>query len=396
LQGFVAWLRTAGVEIKRDAEMTRDEVRVMTVHGAKGLEAPIVILADTTTRPNGPRPPRLLKIAAPGAPDRIVWAAAAAMDVPVVAAARQRAQNAAEDEYRRLLYVAMTRAANRLIVCGFEGRAKRPERCWYDLVFDALHGDPDFVAGPAEDGDGTVWRFQPISPPAIPDAGAAVASTEPLITEPDWLRRAAPQSPPSGPMILPSSVFDDAPRSLNVFDRDGTHDGRKRGILIHRLMQSLPDIAPERRPQAARAYLAHAGRDLSESEREAFLGEVLAIFQDQRFAPLFAPGSRAEVPIIGRIPSRDGAKRVSGQVDRMAITADCVFVVDYKTNHPAPRCVDDVPRRYLTQLALYRAVLARVHPDRTIRTAIVWTDVPDLMEFSASALEDALARLIAP
>jgi ATP-dependent helicase/nuclease subunit A len=396
LQGFTAWLRTAGVEIKRDAEMTRDEVRVMTVHGAKGLEAPIVILADTTTRPNGPRPPRLLKIPAAGAPDRIVWAASVAMKVPVVAAARKRAQNAAEDEYRRLLYVAMTRAANRLIVCGFEGRTKRPERCWYDLVFDALRGDPDFVSGPAEDGDGTVWRYQPVSPPAGPDTGPTAASTEALITVPDWLRRPAPQSPTLDPMILPSSAFDDAPQPLNASHRSGPHESRARGILIHRLMQSLPDIAPERRPRAAREYLARAGQNLPESEREAFLNEVLAIFQDQRFALLFAPGSRAEVPIIGRIPSRDGAKRVSGQVDRMTVTADRVLVVDYKTNHPAPRCLDDVPPQYLTQLALYRAVLARVYPGRSIRTAIVWTDVPDLMEFSTSALEDALARVIAP
>jgi ATP-dependent helicase/nuclease subunit A len=217
-----------------------------------------------------------------------------------------------------------------------------------------------------------------------------------LITVPDWLQRAAPQSPPPGPVILPSSAFDDSPQPLNASYRDGRRDGRKRGILIHRLMQSLPDIAPERRARAARQYLAHAGKDLPASEREALLGEVLAIFEDQRFAPLFAPGSRAEVPIIGRVPCRDGAIRVSGQVDRIAITANLVLVVDYKTNHPAPRCFDDVPRQYLTQLALYHAVLARIYPDRTIRTAIVWTDVPDLMEFSTSALNDALARLMAP
>jgi len=395
LQGFVAWLRTAGVEIKRDAEMTRDEVRVMTVHGAKGLEAPIVILADTTTRPSGPRPPRLLKIPALGAPDRIVWAGGVATDVPIVAEARQRAQEAAEDEYRRLLYVAMTRAANRLVVCGFEGRTKRPERCWYNLVFDALESDPDFIESSAEDGDGTVWRYQPVSPPAPAHAGPPAAPTEPLITVPDWLRRDAPQSPAPGPVILPSSALDAGPQPRTAPYRHGPRDGRRRGILIHRLMQSLPDIAPERRPRAARQYLAHAAKDLSESEREALLNEVLAIFQDQRFAPLFAPGSRAEVPIIGRIPFPDGPKRISGQVDRMAVMADLVLVVDYKTNHPAPRRFNDVPRQYLTQLALYRTVLAKAYPDRTIRTAIVWTDVPDLMEFSAGSLEDALAPLIA-
>ena len=142
LQGFVAWLRTAQTDVKRDMEITRDEVRVMTVHGAKGLEAPIVVLADTTTPPAGPaqRQPRLLALPAdsPGAPDRLVWARARASDVTPVSAAREQARREAADEHRRLLYVAMTRAIDRLVVCGAEGERKRPEGCWWNLVFDAL------------------------------------------------------------------------------------------------------------------------------------------------------------------------------------------------------------------------------------------------------------------
>ena len=120
-------------------EMARDEVRVMTVHGAKGLEAPIVILADTTTPPAGPsHPPRLLPLPAErragraGAPGL-----GAAQKATTSARWPRRAQAAlgeARDEYRRLLYVAMTRAADRLIVCGVDGENKRPEGCWYDLV----------------------------------------------------------------------------------------------------------------------------------------------------------------------------------------------------------------------------------------------------------------------
>ena len=111
-------------------EIARDEVRVMTVHGAKGLEAPIVILADTMTPPAGPRHPRLLTIGGTGT----IWAGRKADDAPAVAAARQDALAEAEHEYRRLLYVAMTRAADRLIVCGAEGERKRPTGCWYDLI----------------------------------------------------------------------------------------------------------------------------------------------------------------------------------------------------------------------------------------------------------------------
>jgi ATP-dependent helicase/nuclease subunit A len=163
---------------------------------------------------------------------------------------------------------------------------------------------------------------------------------------------------------------------------------------MHRLMQSLPDIAPERRAQAARRHLDRAGQDFTEAERDAIARQVLALLDDARFAALFAPGSRAELPIVGRI----GGHVVSGQVDRLAVTEESVLIADYKTNRPAPRTFDDVQNRfpgYLAQLALYRAVLLRLYPDRPVRAALVWTEVPELMEIPASALNAALAVLIA-
>src|SRR4051794_22675036 len=154
LQGFVAWLRAGETQVKRDMDIARDEVRVMTVHGAKGLEAPIVILADTTTPPKGPKEPRLLGLpvdnAPPGTPERIVWAGRKADDVAPVAAARLAANGAAENEYRRLLYVAMTRAADRLVIAGARGAMKMPDGCWYRLVEDALKND----AAKAEEPEG--------------------------------------------------------------------------------------------------------------------------------------------------------------------------------------------------------------------------------------------------
>src|SRR6185312_11818041 len=189
LQGFVAWLRAARAEVKRDMEIARDEVRVMTVHGAKGLEAPIVVLADTMTQPSGPRPPRLLALA-DGA---VVWAGRKDDDVPPVAAARAAALTEAEDEYRRLLYVAMTRAADRLIVCGADGERQRPKGCWYDLVVEPLR--PFLIE---EDADsGKVWRFHRESPSvaadAAPSSAPAAAAQPPEL--PQWLRQPpAPQA----------------------------------------------------------------------------------------------------------------------------------------------------------------------------------------------------------
>ena len=168
LQGFVAWLRAAKAEIKRDMEMERDEVRVMTVHGAKGLEAPVVILADTTTPPQGWHPPRLLRAAGakpvPDAPSRLVWAGAKSNDVGPMAAAREAALADARDEYRRLLYVAMTRAAERLIVCGTQGDKKNPDGCWYQLVREALEAGS--IREPADFGGGEVLRYRKVSPEA--------------------------------------------------------------------------------------------------------------------------------------------------------------------------------------------------------------------------------------
>src|SRR5262249_20496864 len=161
LQGFVAWLRAATTVVKRDMDVAREEVRVMTVHGAKGLEAPIVILADTTTRPAGPRDPRLLALppvkAAPSTADCMASAATLATHATPIGTAGETAGAAASDEYRRLLYVAMTRTAEHLIVCGAQGLNGKPRNCWYDLVYDALWEEA--LEGPADHGTGAVRRW---------------------------------------------------------------------------------------------------------------------------------------------------------------------------------------------------------------------------------------------
>jgi ATP-dependent helicase/nuclease subunit A len=405
LQGFVAWLHAAKSEIKRDMEITRDEVRVMTVHGAKGLEARAVILADTTTPPWGWHPPRLLAIpperAAPGAPERLIWALGKKDDVSPMAAAREAALCAMEDEYRRLLYVAMTRAAERLIVCGTDSKKKRPDRCWYDLVHDAL--EQDLVQEPADDGDGTVWRYRKAATGA-PAADAASDERQEFII-PAWLRRDAPTERPRLKVIAPSRAFEDASPlpaaaarrgGAKRADRGGDANALIRGTLFHRLMQSLPDIAPEHRAEAARRFLSRPKliEKLNAAERDAIVEQVLALIEDKAFSVLFAPGSRAEVPIVGR----DGEHIVVGQVDRLAVTSEAVLIADYKTNRWAPLTLDDALARhpeYVVQLARYRMVLKRLYPDRTVRAALVWTEVPLLMEIPGKYLDAAPAETMA-
>jgi ATP-dependent helicase/nuclease subunit A len=389
LQGFVAWLRDAKTEVKRDMEIARDEVRVMTVHGAKGLEAPIVILADTMTPPTGPKPPRLLELAG-GA---VIWAGRKEDDVPSVAAARDAAKSEAENEYRRLLYVAMTRAADRLIICGADGRTKRPERCWYDLV----HGPLESFLVEEDDGGEKVLRFRKTPTGAVAATAPAAASEKSARHEfPAWLRQPAAAETPRSAPLSPSSAFDEeilqiAPSAGSAADRQ---KALERGRLVHRLMQALPDIPAERRRDAAERYLANAATEFLPAERATMAKQALAMLDDENFAEIFAPGSRAEVPIVGRI-ARAGASPipVAGQVDRLAVTGDSVLIADYKTDRIVPNRLDEVPP-YVTQLALYRAVLVRVFSGKTVRAALLFTEGPKLMEVPATAMDAALNKLL--
>ena len=387
LQGFLAWLREARAEIKRDMEIKRDEVRVMTVHGAKGLEAPIVILADTITPPTGPRPPRLLKLA----DGPLIWVRRQADDVAPVQAARRQALRDAEDEYRRLLYVAMTRAADRLIICGAEGVRGRPPGCWYDLVRQPLE---QFLVE-EHDGEETVRRYRKTPAGPAPAAADRAVEKPERPAAPSWLREPVGAVAARPAPLAPSLAFDEefawtgAPGATAA---DRQH-ALARGLIVHRLLQSLPDIPPARRTEAARRFLDGAAADgFSAEERSAMLRQVLAILDGVEFAGVFAPGSRAEVPIVGRIAhGGEEPLSIAGQVDRLAITADTVLIADYKTDAAVPLRPADVPPKYLTQLALYRAVIARLYPDKTVRAALVFTQGPALLEMPAAEMDRAVA-----
>jgi ATP-dependent helicase/nuclease subunit A len=393
LQGFVAWLRTASAEIKRDMEIARDEVRVMTVHGAKGLEAPIVILADTTTEPQGPiqHQPRLLNLpaqdAAPDTPDRLVWMPTKREDTPPTETARATTVSEAVDEYRRLLYVAMTRAADRLIICGSVGQNRRPAGCWYDLMAETLK--PHCSEEPADVGEGTVLRYR--QTPSRPETLSLfdLPPEKPGAPKPpDWLTHTAPREDAAVAPLSPSQLYDD---TAPVARAGGAarRQALARGVVMHRLLQSLPAIAPEHRAEAARRYLAGKSRDFTAEECEDFARKALALIEHPRFAALFSPQSKAEVPIVGRI----GRRSVAGVVDRLVVTEDAILIADHKTNRDPPPTPEKVPHGYVAQLALYRAVLAKLYPAKPVRAALVWTEVPDLMEISAEAMDAALGTV---
>jgi ATP-dependent helicase/nuclease subunit A len=397
LQGFMAWLRAADTEVKRDMEISRDEVRVMTVHGAKGLEAPVVIMADTTTSPSDTQRLRLIQLPQGNAGKVMVWAGRKADDPLCVASARNEMLEETEHEYRRLLYVAMTRAADRLIVGGcMPGNMNTVRKfSWYDLIVKGL-GNSGLQLQEIETPDGAIKRYsRPEDVTAGTTAAAAPATIAPAAL-PAWLRTSAPAEFPADDLLRPSDAAEEENHRVRTGESIQLRArALRRGTLVHRLLQSLPDVAAERRRDAALKYLARNADGWTNGDRETLAQEVLVLIGDSRFAAVFAPGSRAEVSIAGRLegPGRPPAL-VSGQIDRLVVSPDEVLIVDFKTNHAPPKLAAEAPRSYLRQLALYRAVLQKLYPQLPVRAALLWTERPELMEISALALDAQLATLI--
>jgi ATP-dependent helicase/nuclease subunit A len=416
LQGFLSWLRDGTRIIKRDMEQSLDEVRVMTVHGAKGLEAPIVFLPDTCSTRSGRWPGGPVKLAA-GGPARdavapFVWPVKGTSDLATVQEANDAIRRGELEERNRLLYVALTRARDRLYVAGFEGSNPPPADCWYNLIRDGLKNSLQEVA--TEDGR-VVWRIasaQTAKPgvatsralelaahTALPAWAKRPATPEPLITVPlapsrlarlesdaDGERVARRADGPAEPAILPPSALVEDARFL-------------RGTLTHALLEHLPALPKQRWASAAETFVAARAAQLPAAVRKGIVAEALAVLREPAFAALFGPQARAEVPIVAEIPHPLGkgpALRLAGKIDRLVRDLDSILIVDYKTNRPPPKDVAGVAEAYLLQLAAYRLAVSRIFSQQRVRAAILWTDGARIMEIPQAALDAAEQRLWDP
>lgn len=408
LSSFLSTLESTAPEIKREMDQSRDEVRIMTVHAAKGLEAPVVFLVDGGAAPfSNQHMPRLMPFEGSGGHWRgrgWFWRAGSDSANAVSRQAELLAKDLADDEYRRLLYVGMTRAEDRLIVCGYHGKRAQNPDAWHALVSRALASAPESEERPhPAGGDDPVLRFRVTDlPPLAAEAGAqAQAQTfeppPPALFEPmkdigEELPR--PLSPSGAAALIDDAaepVIDARSPVLDAEEEPGF--AIRRGLVLHKLLQTLPGMAVEAHRPAAERYLARAAPDWPEAERAAALAKVDAILAEPRFSPIFAPGSRAEVAIMGEIELRGKRRSVSGKIDRLAVGADTVWIVDYKTNRVAPTTAAEAPAAYVLQLALYRALLKPLYPGRRIAAALLFTEAARLVELPETALDEALARL---
>ncbi len=398
VQGFVLWQQQNETEIKREQEESGGRVRIMTVHASKGLQAPIVILPDTikTAGSGGNRASdRLLWPAKTGLPFPF-WSPHAGNDCPAYDKARDKVRNKDQEEYRRLLYVALTRAEDRLYIGAAAGKNSHDEGSWYELTKDAFvkfdnTDEIPFTASPAileglDHHDDLVTRILHRKQTADAVAKDAKHSGPELIlpdlTSPGWrwCRNAPPQEPAIPRPLVPSQASmatqeeSTAPSPLS----SQNNYRFRRGNVTHRLLQFLPDISARLREDAAHSFTARYGHDLPEQIRREIVAETMDVLNKVEFAALFGHAARAEVPITGLI---DG-KLVSGQIDRLLVTDTEIHIIDYKTNRPPPQDEKDVPDIYRLQLRAYRDTLAKIYPERQVRTYLLWTDGPRLMEIS--------------
>ncbi len=374
LTGFTEWMQTDESDFKRQLDSRGDAVRVMTVHGSKGLEAPIVILPDCAKRqPRGGA--RILPMAG-GA----IWAAPKAEATDAQRILQDEARERDEDERRRLLYVAMTRAESWLIVAA-AGDTGESTESWHSMVAAGLTSagaaeveQPGGMGQRLESGDwATVAGKEEQSLPAVTET---VPVDPAPVAPPD--RSAAPIAPSAlgGAVILPGDT-----------DEDETGAALARGRLIHRLLENLPDAPADERPVLARAIIAADPDATLAGAGEDMIGRCLAM------AESLPPGGLAEAGVTGILP--DG-RRMSGQIDRLDITPERVTLTDYKSNRITPGRPEDVPEGILRQMGAYAHALAEIWPGRQIEAQILWTATGEVTTLPPALIMAALRRACAP
>ena len=381
----------AQTEIKRDMEAGRDEVRVMTVHGAKGLEAPIVFLPDTTSVPDkkllSPFP--TLATANGVIP---AWSLNEKSNPPLVNQAMDDMLARQLDEYRRLLYVALTRARERLYIAGFKGAHALKDDCWYGVIRSGL----GTLATP-EDPDQPehcIWRYSTQTLRSYDDQEGVTPFVAPTAS-PAWLRQAARQEGPARAPLTPSHASSAADHTERQRETPWQRKAQQRGTLLHRLLELLPPLAPDLRPTAAANLIKARGQFLTTEEQSTLWQDCARLLSDPACADLFAPHAQAEVRITGTVacgPNHDLIP-VTGQIDRLVVLETHILLCDFKTTAYAPTSLAEIDHAHLTQMALYVALLKKLYPARPIKACLLYTASATMLDLPDGVMEQQLLEL---
>jgi ATP-dependent helicase/nuclease subunit A len=385
LTGFVGWLDSGQVTVKRDLARPNGQIRVMTVHGAKGLEAPVVILPDTAIQQGRGGGPRIDLVTPEGGP--LVWARSADAPEDVRAALAARAQAEAE-ERNRLLYVAMTRAESWLIVAAagkVETKKSDPAESWYATVRDAMQAS-DAMPLTLREFDDDGLRLQVGDWTCMAPADPAGAGLPDL---PGW---AATPAPPSRREVAARTPSDLGGAKVVAGGAEGLEEqaALRRGRLVHLLLEHLPKTPAAGWPAAAPGILSLEPGDVSDAEAADLLAEAARVLTAPDLASLFAPDTLAEVTLTGHAPALGGP--MLGVIDRLIVSDTRVLAVDFKTNAVVPDSAETVPEGLLRQMGAYAAMLAPLYPGRAVDTAILWTRTARLMPLPYDVVSAALLR----
>ncbi|MDF1727441.1 MAG: double-strand break repair helicase AddA [Sulfitobacter sp.] len=372
LTGFLQWMETDDLEIKRQIDSASNQIRVMTVHGAKGLEAPIVILPDTGKR-NVQIREEVLKLH--GHP---VWKTRADATPDALAEVMEDRKEAERAERLRLLYVALTRAEKWLMVASF-GEMPKDGSAWYQMVEEAMGH-----VGALPQADGSI-RFEGGDWDALPliterQDEAQKPTLEPVFSDPE------PIYCLDRPTLSPSDLGGAKALRGDLGEESGK--AKAYGTYVHALLERLPPLTDEARA----AVLPTIAHKLEETEAQQARAEALATLAHPDLATLFAPDTRAEVPLSARI----GETPFYGLIDRLIVTPESVTAVDFKTNRTVPDSPQQCPEGLLRQMGAYALMLQAIYPNREIVTAILWTATGDLMSLPQDLVTEAFARRAVP
>lgn len=407
LQGFIAWLDAGEAEVKREINLNAEvqRVHIMTTHGAKGLEAPIVILPDTTGIPadNTRARPRFLW------PDEDrdvpLWVPRADLESRAFTVEREKVELERDREYRRLLYVAMTRAADRLYVYGAQNGTQVRDNSWYALINEGLRGNmgdrletvPLKRDAEKEGGEEPVaFRFQVRqTAKAQPDGVKPMGERRRVTGVPVWARSLPRANPERIEKFRPSEYQATNDNYSTASPLEGVSEmyHRQLGTVIHSLFEFLPALPEEARRDAAEKYLAKPGWNLSDKDQKMAAEQVMSILNDPEFGAIFGPNSRPEISITG-IFEKDGKKQMmSGQIDRLVVDGDNVLIVDYKNSRKVPKDENGVQYKYVVQMASYRLALQQIYPDKKVKCALLYTRESKLVPLSDRKLAAALKKI---